>query len=81
MDSKSNPPQFLTLREIAALLRCSLVTVRRRIAQKKFKGVEFVDVFHDGRILARKDQVMAFLNERAKATGREYDPSGYLNHV
>jgi hypothetical protein len=78
MDTKIKEPKYLTLREIAALCRCSLVTVRRRIAQKRFKGVDFVDIFHDGRILAPKDQVMTFLSARHKATANEYDASVYL---
>lgn len=72
-------PEYMTLREVAAACRCSLMTVRRRIAQKKFKDVPFTDVFGDGRLLAPKDKLLGFLRLREKATAREYDGSGYLH--
>jgi hypothetical protein len=72
-------PKYLTLREVASACRCSLMTIRRRIAQKRFKGVEFCDVFGDGRLLCREDQLFDFLAKRTRATGREYDGSIYLS--
>lgn len=77
----SKTPRYLTLREVAAVCRCSLMTVRRRIAQKRFKGVAFTDVFGDGRLLAREEELNAFLSLRERATAREYDGSTYLHRA
>lgn len=73
-------PKYMTLREVANACRCSVMTIRRRIAQKRFKGVEFCDVFGDGRLLAREDQLVEFMGHRARATAREYNGSVYLHH-
>lgn len=72
-------PEYMTLREVAEVCRCSLMTVRRRIAEKRFGDVPFTDVFGDGRLLAQKDKMLEFLNNRTKRTAREYDASVYLH--
>lgn len=77
-DVMADPGPFLTIPEVAAVFKCSPITLRRRIAAGEAKGLDLMDPFGLGRPLISKKSLDAYISRRAQATAKEFKPAPHL---
>ncbi len=75
----SLPSDFYTLGEYAQKLKCSAITLRRRIVDGKCRGLVLMDPFGLGRPLITKDSGDAFIATRIQATAKEFIAAPHLH--
>lgn len=63
---------YMTLQEVAALLRFSPDTLRRHMRAGKLDEIEWVDFLENGKLRATTESVKAFEQNRRKATQGVY---------
>lgn len=67
--------EYLTLRELAHRFHCHPDTLRRHLIAGKLDGIEWVDFFKNGKLLATIKSVEAFESARREDTQRVYNQS------
>ena len=58
--SATDESPYMKLKDIAKLLHCSRLTVRRHLVQGKLGGIEWSDPFENGHLLATRESVERF---------------------
>lgn len=70
---------YYTMKEAAKILKCSTITLRRRIARNEARGLVLMDPFGQGRPLILKVSMNTFLNKRLEVTAKEFHSAPHLH--
>lgn len=74
----AGPGDWLTIVEVAAIFKCSPITLRRRIARGQANGMDLMDPFEMGKPMISTKSVREFIARRQAATHKEFKPAPHL---